>query len=64
MESLSLVAIFTVVQIGIIVVVEKYFAFEFFTGLAIFIVSLGLVISVCLVAIYYLVPFRGGINIE
>lgn len=64
MESLSIVAIFSAIQIGTIFVVEKFFTFKFFTGLTLFILLLALVISIGSVVIYYIVPFKGGTKNE
>ena len=64
MESLSIIAIITLIQLGIIVVVEKFFMFMFFTNLTLFILLMALVISIGSVAIYYLVPFKGGAKNE
>ncbi len=58
-ESLSILAIFAVIQIGIVVVVEKFFTFEFFIGIALYIFLLVLVLFIATIVIYYFVPLKG-----
>jgi prepilin signal peptidase PulO-like enzyme (type II secretory pathway) len=59
MESLTVVAIFTSIQIALIVIAEKYLTFGFFANIALFVFLLLVVVIVGSVAIYFIVPFKG-----
>jgi antibiotic biosynthesis monooxygenase (ABM) superfamily enzyme len=58
MESLTVVAIFTGIQIALIVIAEKYLTFGFFVNLSLFVLSMLTVLIVGSVIIYYIVPLK------
>ena len=58
MESLAVVVIFTVIQVTLIVVSDKYLIFDFYTNLALFICVLLSVMLIGSLVIYYSIPFN------
>jgi hypothetical protein len=58
MGSLTVVAIFTGIQIALIVIAEKYLTFGFFVNFSLFVLSLLAVLILGSVIIYFIVPLK------
>ncbi|MES9854830.1 MAG: hypothetical protein ABW170_23725 [Candidatus Thiodiazotropha sp. L084R] len=58
METLTVVAIFTAIQIAVIMIADKYFKFGFFANIALIVLTFWVVLIIDSVVIYFLAPFK------